>query len=496
MSEKDTGNGSLSRRDFLKVSGAAGAVLSLAGVAAAGYAAGKDFDSYTGWEDVFEGGAQFFNRKPFEVDSPTYEKVGQGSRPDPRTGVIFTRHGLLRAARNGTEDTPGWTLEDGVDALPEPLASYYKENPRKLEMDLLRQETLEPIQRENRQKYDIRWALAMAWGSAWGSVRPPRPNTPPEEWDFRDMRPEPFVPQSPEKATELIKKVGHTFGATLVNVGPFNPDWSYSHNVRGGEPGPYEVPEWWQNAIVVTTPHEWDQMLGNPTYGTTSDGYARSSIAAYRIAAFIRNLGYPARAHTPYNGYDVMVPPIAVDAGQGQQGRFVFTITPELGSNNRSAVVTTSMPLAHDKPIDVGITDFCKECKICADNCPSNAITFADEPTTVVRGYKRWDLDLEACFNFWGVALGNGGCRVCLAVCPYARKNNWIHSAARTISSYDPTGIADLGMIWMQENFFDGPSQEDYYPPNHPQGNGTNASYRLGPDWMRIEEWFNVDVTW
>ena len=49
-------------------------------------------------------------------------------------------------------------------------------------------------------------------------------------------------------------------------------------------------------------------MLSNPTYGTTSDGYARSSMAAYRIAAFIRSLGYAARAHTPYNGYDVMVP--------------------------------------------------------------------------------------------------------------------------------------------------------------------------------------------
>jgi len=190
------------------------------------------------------------------------------------------------------------------------------------------------------------------------------------------------------------------------------------------------------------------------------------------------------------------VPPVAVDAGQGQQGRFVFTITPELGANNRSAVITTNFPMAHDKPIDVGITDFCKDCKICADNCPGNAITFADEPNQVERGYERWALDVEACYNFWGVVLGNGGCRICLAGCPYSRKDNWIHSTARTLRMNDPTGLTVLGMIWMQETFFDGPDNEEYYPPNHLQGNGTNASYRNGPEWMRIEEWFNVDVTW
>lgn len=494
MTEKQKGG--VSRREFLKLSGAAGAALSVAGIAGAGYANGKDFDTYTGWEDVFEGGAQFFNRKPFEVDKPLYEVIGATRRPDPRTEVIFSRHGNLKAARRGTDEKAGWKPEDGVDALPDYLADFYKEFPEKLELDLYRQDVLEPVQSENRDKYDLRWALAMAWGDAWGSVRPPRPDAPPEEWDFRNMRSEPFVPKSPDAAAELIKKVAHTFGATLVNIGPFNSDWAYSHDVRGGEPGPFEVPEWWQSAIVVTTPHEWDQMLSNPTYGTTSDGYARSSIAAYRIASFIRSLGYPARAHTPYNGYDLMVPPVAVDAGQGEQGRFVFTITPELGANNRSAVVTTNFPMTHDKRIDAGIFEFCKECKICADNCPSNAITFADEPDTVVRGYKRWALDLEACYNFWGVALGNGGCRTCLAVCPYSRKNNWVHSAARTASANDPTGLMDIGMIWMQQAFFDGPSQEDYYPPNHPQGNGSNASYRDGPDWMKIENWFNVDVTW
>ena len=66
----------VSRREFLKASGIASAVASLAGTAAWAYSTGKDYDTYTGWEDVFEGGAQFFNRKPFEVDTPTYDVPG------------------------------------------------------------------------------------------------------------------------------------------------------------------------------------------------------------------------------------------------------------------------------------------------------------------------------------------------------------------------------------------------------------------------------------
>lgn len=506
MSDKPENTRNLSRRSFLKIGGAAAAAVSLGGVAAASYAAGKDYDSYTGWEDVYEGGAQFFDRRPFEVDKPTYEVVGPTSRIDFRTEGSFGRHGRLRPIQQAWVEASGWTQEDGLEAAVagirealvegDPLlAEYYaqEENAEKLELDLLRQLIYEPQQKLDSNKYNQRFELAMAWSNAWNAVRPASPDKPPQEWDFRGVRAEPLVPKSEEKASELIKKAAHTFGATLCSIGPLNPDWVYAADVRGGEPGPFEVPEWWQTAIVVTTPHEWDQMAANPTYGTSSDAYARSSIAGARLEAFIHSLGYAARLHSPNNGYDLVVPPICVDTGMAQQGRFVYSIAPELGANHRPAVVTTNMPLKHDKPIDFGVHEFCKACKICAEQCPSGAISFADEPDTVVHGYKRWKLNLEACYNFWGQVLGNSGCRVCLAVCPYSRKDNWIHSLSRTVSSSDPTGLADRGLIWMQENFFEFPEAKDYYPPTY---GGTNASYRNGPEWMRVEEYFDVDVTW
>lgn len=490
MSEKEVSNGKLSRRDFLKVSGVASAALSLAGVSAAGIGAGKDFDSYTGWEDIFEGGAQFVDRKKFEVDKPTYEVVGPTRRCDQR--VEGRGHfGALAAAKK-----EGWTMEAGIDALPAHLAAFYKENPECLELANYRHEVLEPLQKENQKKYGMQWALAEAWASGYEATRPARPNVPPEEWDFRDMREEPLTFKSPDHASALIKKVAHTFGATLVGITKLNPDWVYGYDLRGAEPGPFDVPGWWEYAIAVTTPHEWGQMLGNPTYGTSSDAYNRSSLAAARLEAFIRELGYPARVHSPNTGYDLLAVPVCIDAGIGEQGRHIFSIAPELGANHRPAIVTTSLPMTIDKPIDFGVQEFCQTCKICAEYCPSNSISFEEEPTEVVRGYKRWTLNTDTCYNFWGTALGNGGCRVCLAVCPYSRRATWVHKTAAAISRIDPTGLADIGLIWMQDSFFPGPDKEEYYPPNHPDGNGWNASYRPGPDWMLTEKWFNVEATW
>ena len=60
-----------SRRQFLKTSGAASAVLGSSGLGFFGYQAGKNPNSYIGWEN-FEGANQTFNRKKYAVDRPHY----------------------------------------------------------------------------------------------------------------------------------------------------------------------------------------------------------------------------------------------------------------------------------------------------------------------------------------------------------------------------------------------------------------------------------------
>ena len=326
-------NGGVSRRNFLKYGGLAGTVLGIGGIAGAGYKAGKGYDSYTGWERYHHGAGQFFNRKPFRVDKATYGVEGETRRvifPE----ILFSRlviiGGLLRP-KDGSR--PKWNPGMGIDALPdEDLKNYYMQNPESLKL-LMKFFQAAGKQRASWEKYKFKYALADAWSTANGSpfsvhghlkegeaLYPEEPKGPPEESDFEDVRKDKLVFKSEEHAAQLIKMICHSFGSTLVGITKLNPDWVYQGKLRGvGRPN-FEVPKHWQYAIVTATPHEWDTLYANPTYGTSYDGYSRERWVGGKIQTFIRSLGYPARVHIPPYHYDVVAPPIAVDAGLGEQG--------------------------------------------------------------------------------------------------------------------------------------------------------------------------------
>jgi epoxyqueuosine reductase len=480
-SKKDN---TLNRRQFLKASGAAGAALGSVGLGFFGYEAGKDPSTYTGWE-TFEGGSQTFNRKPWEIDHPPYRKVGPTTRPDARAEVIFARMGVLM--RN-------WNEETGLSGLPDHLQAFYKKNPEALEVDLSVRKEIFPKYMADRKKFKKQFILANAYSNAMGAVSPPRIDKPPEESDFpkggRFGGPTtPLKMKDPKKTSELIKKMAHEFGATLVGIAKLNPDWVYGYPMRGRgfDPDkPIEVPKHWEYAVVIGTPMSWDPMYANPNYGTSNDAYSISRIVAFRVASFIKQLGYAARPHTPGTDYDLMVPPIAIDAGLGEQGRHSIVITPELGCNVRPAVITTNLQLQKDKPIDIGVKDFCKHCKICAEQCPSNSITTGGKK--VIRGYEKYPFNAPTCFRFWNSNLGSMGCRLCIAACPYTRKANWVHKAAFNLSLYDPTGLADKALTGLQKIFYPGPDPKKYYMPSL---GGENASYRKPPWWLRSEDFID-----
>lgn len=479
---------SLSRRQFMKAAGLVSGVAGGTGLGMFGYAAGTDPSTYLGWENE-EGSAQTFNRKRFEVDEPTYEVVGPTSRPDTRVEHLFMRRGrFMRAWRS---------VRDGGE-FEEPLRSYYAVHPEVLELDRLNVEEIMPALRADQAEYGDQFLLSEAWSNAMGAVQPRPLSGPPEEWDFPQPRRDGSVPQpmrmkSPAKTAELIKKVSHQFGSTLVGITRLNPDWVYGHPLSGrgfaNVDEPLEIPDHWEYAIVVGSPMSWDPLYANPPFGTSDDAYSRSRIIATRVAAFIHALGYPARAHTPGNSYDLMVPPIAIDAGLGQQGRHSIVITPELGCNFRPAVITTNIPMATDKPIDFGVDSFCRTCKICAEQCPSGSISMGDPID--IRGYRRWEINAPSCNNMWNSTLGPMGCRICVAVCPYTRKANWLHKTALKVTANDPTGISDHLLTGLQERFYELPDPQSYYIPSL---GGENASYRQPPWWLKTEDFVDLDA--
>lgn len=479
----------------MKVSGILGGALSLAGAAGAGMAAGRNPDSYTGWGANNLGKDQFFNRKPFYTDEPVHEEVSQ-TRRIAYLEDIFKRNGELYRLMRSKDPKKKWTPAMGKEALPKHLKEYFTKFPASFEEFLLAREMAQK-QHENWENVKEKYALADAWSSAHSLIMrgenafPLQPDRPPEEWDFKGRNPDKLVFKSERHASDLIKKVAHSFGATLVGIAKVNPDWVYQGYLRGVGKTDYEVPKHWRYAIVVAVPHEWDSMYANPTYGTSYDAYSRLRIIGGKLEAFIRNIGYSSRAHVPPTSYEIAMPPLAIDAGLGELGRNTIVITPELGANTRLAAVTTDIPLLADKPIKIGIKEFCEKCKICADSCPSGAISKTDVPQTVIRGYKRWHLDQDKCFRMWNTVATSHprGCRICLAVCPYSRKNNWIHTLAREADPRDPTGAISSAMLAMQKKFFDYPDAQEYLPPP----DGSSQTYQEGPDWLRTENWCDFE---
>jgi len=512
-----------SRRDFLKIGGLVGIASQGIAISALGYQQGKSFDTYTGWED-YEGGTQFFDRKPFELSiEELYQKylpkIGQTQRPNPATDMPPARAERIMKA---IAAKPDWKPEDGRAALelgPD-LDAYYEaylaRGQDRFATDLEVQMVNVPAWVANHEKYDDHFALALAYFGAWeattgmntaeGSI-PANISEPPEVSDYqyyshnvtvdlrevnkaRAERNTMLKFKSPDHAAKLIKRVAHLYGASVVGITTMNPDFIYSM-IRGIPPGPEPapVPQHWKFAIVLGVPHEWDQLVSNPQYGDSLDAYSRVRYAGWKMADFLKRLGYASRWHCPPLDYDLIATPFAVQAGLGEWSRMACVVCPETGGNVRLAVVTTELEMTIDHPVDFGVTDFCKKCKICAELCPSGAISFNDTPDGMVsRGLQHWDIDNSKCFGFWMESMGPLGCRLCIAACPFSRKNNWVHGIARVADPLDKTGIVNSSLIWLQKALFDAPEAKAYKRPP----DGCFASYRPAPDWLNVETWFDV----
>ena len=154
---------------------------------------------------------------------------------------------------------------------------------------------------------------------------------------------------------------------------------------------------------------------------------------AVELARYIRTLGYPARAHHLRN-YGVMMVPVAVDAGLGELARCGYLVTKEMGANLRLACVTTDLPLAVDRPVDLGVQDYCEKCLKCAENCPPRAIPFGEK--IEVRGVKKWKIDEVKCLLYWGSQ--GAACGICQVVCPWSKPRTPFHRLVAEIATRVP----------------------------------------------------------
>ncbi|MDF1554807.1 MAG: reductive dehalogenase [Deferrisomatales bacterium] len=244
----------------------------------------------------------------------------------------------------------------------------------------------------------------------------------------------------PERASEIIKGIARHLGAAAVGVCKVDPRWVYS---RRGEIFNQNWEEWGTPiaefppyAVVIATEMDHEMVQGaphTPAVVESTANYARGAYITTILAQWFGAMGY--RGEAEHNRhYKCLMVPLAVDAGLGELGRFGYLISDQVGARCRIFACLTDMPLATNEPVDLGAEGFCEKCRKCADSCPSRSIPKGEK--TVAKGTRRWMLDADTCFAYWG-KIGTDCC-VCMSVCPFSRPNRSLHKVVRWMVKRSP----------------------------------------------------------
>ena len=242
-----------------------------------------------------------------------------------------------------------------------------------------------------------------------------------------------------------IKAALYFLGVDAVGLSAC-PDWTYySHDAAGAPIIPYH-----DNAIsmIIDQGHETMEGASGDDWiacAQSMRAYLRFSLLGGVLAQHLRNLGYTARVHSVMDD-EVLHPPLLLLSGLGEVSRIGEVIlNPFLGPRLKSGVVTTNMPMTHDKPIDFGLQKFCEACNKCARECPSGAITAG--PKLMFNGYEIWKSDSQKCTTY-RVSQKNGAmCGRCMKTCPWNLEGLFAEAAFRKLAMTVPQAAKTLAAL-------------------------------------------------
>ena len=286
------------------------------------------------------------------------------------------------------------------------------------------------------------------------------------------------VVATPEQNAANVKATSYFLGIDATGISRC-PEWAwYSHDAAGTLIDPPH-----DQAISMIVDQGFETMEGASgddwiSVAQSMRAYLRFSLLGGVLASHIRKLGFKAKAHTVMDG-EVLQPPLLLLSGLGEVSRIGEVIlNPFLGPRLKSGVVTTDMPLAHDKPIDFGLQRFCESCNKCARECPSGAITAG--PKLMFNGYEIWKSDSQKCATYRITTEGGSMCGRCMKTCPwnleglFAEKPfRWaamtVPAAAPALARLDDTlgngGLKPVKKWWWDIELYD---DGGYHPARRP----------------------------
>nr|UZH91607.1 reductive dehalogenase [uncultured bacterium] len=269
---------------------------------------------------------------------------------------------------------------------------------------------------------------------------------------------------TPENNLQMMRSALHTYGAPLVGALEVNDKTKKIFDASGfvfdstdvgyrDESGTYHIPQKAKYMLTFATQQHYIQSLYQLRkddsypggYGTKKQlgnqaighAYSHAAQVGYMAMRMVKTLGYG----TYKTGVRANVP-LGVFSGLGEQGRVTHLMTPRYGLMVRyTNYFFTDLPLAPTPPIDFGGTVFCKTCKRCAERCPSESMSLADDSSWDPEGefnrpgFKGWFLNWQSCIDFGSPqACGN-----CQATCPFNHPSDGIiHPVVRATAAATP----------------------------------------------------------
>jgi reductive dehalogenase len=267
----------------------------------------------------------------------------------------------------------------------------------------------------------------------------------------------------PAAMTRHIKAVAHYMGADVVGVAKAHPSFLYagSRYVQDGsaedsyeQESPAELVRRFPYIIQMTTAWDYEKLqahrhhIGDAAYHISQ---MKGVMILKAMEGYIKELGY-----TALRG--VVTPQAAgVASGIGELGRNGLVINKNFGARiHMPDPILTDLPLVPDAPVDIGVEDFCKICRKCANTCPTNSIPFGDK--VVFNGIEKYKINWLTCYKlrpyvheYWG------SCLTCAAVCPFSKPDAWWHGLAVWSLHTSPFSLRPAlvrALKWIDDKFW------------------------------------------
>jgi reductive dehalogenase len=254
--------------------------------------------------------------------------------------------------------------------------------------------------------------------------------------------------KDPKAMARHIKRVAKHLGADLVGVAASNPAFMYAAGSRYVQDGtandkyqamtPDDLAKLFPFVIQATVAWDHDTLqahrhhVGDLSYHHSS---MRAAMVIKALEGYIKELGYTAirGAVNPQGA--------GLAAGLGELGRNGMMITERFGARvHMPDPILTDLPLFPDEPLDIGVEDFCKICRKCASNCPTNSITFGDK--IVYNGIQKYKINWLTCYKIRPFVSDHYiSCLTCVAVCPFTKPDAWWRRVGGKLLSSAPVPL-------------------------------------------------------